>query len=99
MLFGNGMANVFESKLTDGEGLHLLVGSLWTTILAASIAGIWKPTLFPPIIIVQVTYKSLWLATFIIPQMIAGAAVPVGVSAVFAITVVTYPIFLWLGIR
>lgn len=99
MLFGNGIANVFEGKLTDSEGLRLLVGSLWTAILAASIAGIWKPTFFAPIMIVQVIYKSLWLANFIVPQMMAGAAIPVGISAVFAIIVVTYPIFLWLGIR
>ena len=37
MFFGRGMTSVFEGKVAESDGLRLLVGSLWFTILTASV--------------------------------------------------------------
>jgi hypothetical protein len=99
MLMGGGVANVFEGKVIESEGLRLMVGSLWFGILVASIAGLLWPSFFAPVIIVQVIYKSLWLLIFVLPLAYSGKAVPVGISSVFAFIVVTYPILFWLALR
>ncbi len=97
VLFGTGEA-VFEGKVAESEGFRLLVGSLWTAILIASIAGLWKPGYFAPIILAQIIYKSLWLILFIAPQLAAGNAIPLGISLTFAVIVVTYPVFFALSL-
>ena len=99
MFLGPGTAAVFENKVTESEGLRLLVGSLWFAILVASVAGLLWPAFFAPIVIAQVIYKTLWLAAFVVPTAASGLPVPIGISAVFAFIVVTYPIAFWLALK
>jgi hypothetical protein len=99
MFLGGGVANVFEGLVAESAGLRLMVGSLWLAILAASIAGLVWPAFFAPVILVQVFCKLTWLVVFIAPLWRAGQAFPVGISAVFAFIVVTYPISFWLASR
>jgi hypothetical protein len=99
MLLGAGVANVFEGKVIESEGLRLMVGSLWFGILVASIAGLLWPSFFAPVIIVQVIYKTLWLLIFVLPLLYSGKAVPVGISSVFAFIAVSYPLIFWLSLR
>lgn len=99
MFFGPGVANVFEDKVAESAGLRLMVGSLWFAILLASCAGFIWPSFFAPVMLIQILYKSLWLLVFVLPLMRASAPFPVGISAVFAMIVVSYPVLLWLATR
>ena len=74
MIFGAGVANVFDGVVEESPGLRLLVGSLWSAILFASIAGLFRPAFFAPIILIQIVYKSMWLALFILPLWMATRA-------------------------
>jgi hypothetical protein len=50
-------------------------------------------------VIIQVVYKSLWLAAFFGPLVLAGKPVPIGVSVTFGMIVLTYPALLWMAAR
>lgn len=97
MFFGSGVASVFQGQVAESAGLRLLVGSLWAGILLASIAGFWFPAFFAPVVLIQIVYKALWLATFVAPLILAGRSgdVPWGIAAIFAGIVVTYPALFW----
>jgi hypothetical protein len=99
MLFGSGVARVFEGRVAESAGLRLLVGSLWSAILVGSIAGLVWPTFFAAILPVQVFYKTLWLITFVLPLRRAGTPIPVGISCVFAVIAITYPLIFWASTR
>ena len=99
MLLGNGVGSVFEGKVEESAGLRLLVGSLWCAILMASIAGLLWPAFFAPVLLIQIVYKALWLIVFIMPLWLASKPFPVGISLVFVMIVVSYPVLFWLSIR
>lgn len=97
MFFGSGVTNVFEGKVEESVGLRLLVGSLWLAILVGSVAGLFLPRFFAPIILIQIFYKSLWLLAFVLPLVMAGKSdqVPWGISTTFIAIVVSYPFLFW----
>lgn len=94
LFFGSGVGSVFQGLVTDSAGLRLLVGSVWAAILAASIAGFWQPGFFAPVVLIQIAYKALWLALFVLPLMVAGKYdhIPWGISTIFAMIVLIYPV-------
>lgn len=98
MFVGGGVGTVFEGKVAESAGLRLLVGSLWFAILASSVAGLWFPAWFAPVIVAQIIYKALWLLVFVAPLLIAGRSeqVPWGVTVSFIGIVLIYP---WLLLR
>ncbi len=97
MFFGSGVSNAFEGKVEESAGLRLLVGSLWLAILVGSVAGLFLPRFFAPIILIQIFYKSLWLLAFVLPLVMAGKSdqVPWGISTTFIAIVVSYPFLFW----
>ncbi|RVT40262.1 hypothetical protein [Sphingobium algorifonticola] len=98
MLSGpGGTGQVFQGQVTESAGLRLLVGSLWAAILMASVGGFWAPAFFAPLLLIQIAYKALWLALFVLPLLVSGqsAAVPWGITLVFAAIVMTYPLLYW----
>lgn len=95
MFFGNAMASVFQGTVTDSLGLRLLVVSLWAAILSASVLGLFMPALFAPLLLVQIIYKAMWLALFVLPLVLAGKPAPWGIASIFAAIVLTYPFVLW----
>jgi hypothetical protein len=97
MFTTQGTATVFNGTVDESAGLRLLVGSLWTAILCASVAGLFAPQFFAPLLLVQIFYKSLWLLAFILPLILAGKPWPFGIAACFAAIVVTYPFLFWFG--
>lgn len=101
MFLGSGVAGVFDGLVEESAGLRLMTGSLWFAILLGSVAGLVWPAFFAPIMMAQVVYKALWLATFVVPafQQSGLAAVPIGISACFAFIVVTYPLLMVLAAR
>ncbi len=101
MFSGRGVSDVFAGRVDESLGLRLLVASLWTAILLGSIAGLWWPRFFAAVLPIQILYKSLWLALFVIPlaQRSGWDAVPKGISITFLIIVLTYPFILWFALR
>lgn len=101
MFFGRGVSDVFAGRVDESLGLRLLVASLWTAILLGSIAGLWWPRFFAAVLPIQILYKSLWLALFVMPlaQRSGWDAVPKGISITFLIIVLTYPFILWFALR
>jgi hypothetical protein len=93
---GSGVASVFEGRVPESQGLRLLVGSLWSAILFASVLYLAWPAFFAPLILMQIFYKGLWFVLFVLPLVSAGKPFPVGISLVFVAIVVTYPVLLWL---
>jgi hypothetical protein len=85
--------------IAETPGLRLLVASLWSAILAASVVGLFAPRAFAVVLLIQVFYKAVWLATFVAPRWQSGEPVPVGISLVFVAIVVTYPLLYWVGTR
>lgn len=101
MMTGNGAVGVFEGKLAPSSGLELLVGSLWAAILLASVAGLFAPQFFAPVLLIQIIYKALWLGLFIYPLYKASGsdAIPSGITTVFVLIILSYPFLFWLGTR
>ncbi len=101
MLFGGGVANIFDARVDESAGLRVMVGSLWAAILLASVAGLFWPRLFAPVLPIQIVYKAMWLALFVIPlaQKSGWNAIPKGISITFLMIVITYPFILWFALR
>lgn len=97
MFAGRGETVVFQGAVASSRGLDLLVGSLWLSILVASVAGLFLPRLFAPLLAMQVFYKATWLMTFVAPAAGRRARLPIGIAACFAMIVLAWPIFLWLA--
>jgi hypothetical protein len=101
LLGGGGIASVFEGRVAESEGLRLMVASLWTAILLLSLAGLLWPQAFAAVLVVQVIYKSLWLALFALPMALRGEwqAIPLGISVTFLAIAVVYPLLMLLAFR
>lgn len=82
--------------VVESAGLRLLVASLWGAILLMSLAGLAAPGLFWQVLVLQVLYKSAWLAGYVLPVWRAegSAAVPWGPAVCFAIIVALWPLIL-----
>lgn len=97
MFTGRGQGAVFQGAVSASRGLELLVGSLWLSILFASVAGLFLPRIFAPLLAMQVVYKLAWLLAFVVPAAAAKASMPTGIAACFFGIVLTWPVFLWLA--
>jgi hypothetical protein len=97
MFRGPATNTVFNGAVGDTPGLRLLVGSLWTAILAASIAGFVQPRFFAPVLLIQILYKALWLMTFVVPLVARKQPWPIGIAVCFALIVLIYPFLFWFG--
>ncbi len=95
---GRGVQPVFNGAVNESAGLRLMVGSLWAAILVASVAGLFYPRFFAPVLLIQIFYKALWLGLFIAPLLMVKAQPwPSGIAICFALIVLTYPFLFWFG--
>lgn len=92
-----GGGNVFAGTVTESAGLRLMVASLWLAILLASLAGLFLPRFFAPVLLIQIVYKSVWLAVFVAPLVMQGKPWPPGIAICFLAIVISYPVLFWLG--
>jgi hypothetical protein len=98
MFSGQGGQRVFEGVVEESIGLRLLVASLWTAILVASLCGLFFPRFFAPLLLIQIFYKALWLGVFVAPLLFNPEAKwPRGIAICFALIVLTYPFLFWFG--
>ena len=88
---------VFQGAVAESAGLRLLVFTLWLAMLLASVAGLFAPALFAPVLMIQIVYKTAWLALFVAPLVTKGQPAPIGVAATFAAIVLSYPVLLALA--
>ena len=56
------------------------LASLWTAFGFAAIWALFKPLEFAPILIIQLTYKSLWFVLVIMPLMLNGELPPEAIT-------------------
>ncbi|MEM6616520.1 MAG: hypothetical protein AAF619_08325 [Pseudomonadota bacterium] len=91
---------VFENRFQPSDGFRILVGTLWTGLLFASVIGLFFPLQMVGILIFQVLYKSLYLAVYAIPSFVSGngRAVPRGMTAIFLVIVLLWPVLIWRGL-
>ncbi len=88
------MAQVFDGKVANSDGIRLLVASLWSAILVGSAIGLIWPEAMSLIIPIQIFYKTTWLVSFVGPRVLNDqrADVPLGITIVFVLIVMTYPV-------
>lgn len=99
MFVGSGVESVFQGTVAESSGLRLLVGSLWSAILIASIAGLVYPMFFAPVLLIQVIYKAIWLAVFVGPSLAEQSTrIPYGVAICFVLIVLIYPFLFWAAV-
>ena len=89
----------FQSQVENSEGLRLLVASLWSAIFLLSIAGLFQPKTFVPLLMLQVLYKLIYLVSYIVPTARARGlhSIPQGLSLSFLLIVIVWPILIALS--
>jgi hypothetical protein len=77
----------------ESRGWRVLVGSLWTAIMTLSAMGLRDPLRFSPVLLLQLTYKSLWLLFYVLPSARKGdwRAIPAGITTSFTAIVFVWP--------
>jgi len=73
-----------------------ILGSIWLSIGLVSMLGTVMPYRFLPVFIVQLVYKTIWLVTFILPNLLAQNALPGGTKiliAIFGLLIVEFVLF------
>jgi len=88
-----GRAIACQGKFSESEGIDDPRVTLDGQILVGSCVGCFYPVQMSPILILQVTYKSLWLLVFRSSQAThwPRAELPWGVTITFVVIVVSYP--------
>ncbi len=88
-----GVGDTAQGRFDESEGWRTLAGSLWTGILVCSLLGLWRPERFAFVLLLQVVYKSLWLARYALPRLRAGRVreIPWGIAGSFAAIVLVWP--------
>ncbi len=87
----------FQHRIADSPGLRLLVASLWAAILLCSALGLVQPRAFVGVLLLQVIYKSLYLALFILPLIRSEGwnAAPWGIALSFLLIIALWPGLIW----
>jgi hypothetical protein len=94
---GDGVIAALGGSIRNDDGLRLLVASLCCAVLLMSVAGLFAPRLFVALLVFQVVYKAIYLATYVGPDVATQGwnAAPQGPAVVFAIIIAVYPSITW----
>ena len=79
---------VFAGSATVDPYLRIL-GALWLALGLVAALGLVQPVRFAPVLLVQLVYKSAWLAVVAYPALLAGGREPglVILAALFTVWV------------
>ncbi|MBA1146570.1 hypothetical protein H0Z60_05810 [Ectothiorhodospiraceae bacterium WFHF3C12] len=82
-----------QGRFQDSEGWRVLTGGFWTAVLILSVLGLVQPLRFSPVLLVQLIYKVIWLAVFVLPRLARGrtSEVPTAMAASFVPIVLAWP--------
>lgn len=81
---------IFAGTYTSSP-LIQLVGALWLSIALLSIAGLWYPITFSPVLLLQLIYKSSWLIFVCVPALLNNKPYPGGMALFFIIWIIVLP--------
>jgi len=90
-----GLLPISRGHFPESPGWRTITGSLWTAILACSIAGLFHPIIFAPILILQVIYKIIWLIGYVLPRLWNTESrneIHLGITLSFLLIVIFYPL-------
>jgi hypothetical protein len=90
-----GLLPISGGHFPESAGWRTIAGSLWTGILVCSIAGLFQPVVFAPILFLQVIYKAVWLMFYVLPRLKnAGTRKEIhwGIASSFTFIVILYPL-------
>ena len=96
-----GLLPISRGHFPESPGWRTMTGSLWTAILACSIAGIFHPRIFAPILLLQVIYKTFWLAFYVAPRLKNAESrkeIHWGITVSFLLIVIFYPMVIPWGV-
>ena len=67
-----------QHVLWEGQdkGVMMILGSIWLSIGAVSIAGVFRPFAFVSVFVIQFLYKTIWLVSFVVPALLAYEPLP-----------------------
>lgn len=91
LLFPTYSAKTIFSGTYTSSPLIQLVGALWLSIALLSIAGLWHPITFSPVLLLQLIYKSSWLIFVCIPALQNNKPYPGGMALFFIIWIIVLP--------
>lgn len=85
MLVAPEVANrlLFAGELTPDAATRVL-GCVWVSLGLLSIAGLFRPVTFSPVLLVQFGYKLVWLVVVGFPTLMTGEPVPWVLAGIFA---------------
>ena len=73
-----------------------VVYSMWLALAILSIGGLRSPLKYAPVLLMALTYKSVWLLAVILPNMISGTLpsfiIPTAIEWVLIVAVVAFVI-------
>jgi hypothetical protein len=97
VVFGSltGLLPISRGHFPEGAGWRTITGSLWTAILVCSIAGLFHPIVFAPILLLQFIYKAVWLVIYVLPRLRNADSrkeIHWGMAASFLLIVIFYPL-------
>lgn len=81
---------VFSGAYQESEIIRL-VGCLWFAIALLSVFGLFRPLQFSPVFVVQLIYKSTWLAIVALPALLQHKSFPAGMALFFLAWVLILP--------
>lgn len=90
-----GLLPTSRGHFPESPGWRTITGSLWTAILACSIAGLFHPIIFAPILLLQVIYKIIWLIGYVLPRLWNTESrneIHLGITLSFLLIVIFYPL-------
>ena len=89
-----GLLPISAGHFPESAGWRTITGSLWTAILACSVAGLFSPVIFAPILFLQVIYKSVWIIFYVLPRLKTEQSrkeIHWGITISFLLIVILYP--------
>jgi len=90
-----GLLPISRGHFPESAGWRTITGSLWTAVLLCSIAGLFHPIIFAPILRRQVLYKAVWLVFNILPRLRNADSrkdIHWGMAVSFLLIVIFYPL-------
>lgn len=83
-------AVIFQNAYTTTDVIRL-TGCLWFAIACLSLAGLWFPFTFSPVLLLQLIYKGLWLLVVVVPAIKQSREFPSAMAVFFLVWVLVLP--------